>query len=264
MTAEISGPQFDSIKTITTKRPEAKINDQKIVFLEELGHGGSKRVFRVMVNENVHALAVPNTSVDSLTVVNEKWQKSIAEAAIIPKIREIGMLTHPQFDFVVISINNQELPAILMTCYDQLPFKIIDGKSFSKESDPSTDTPLHVSTIMKSMEAIVDDIVKMINSNLMIDISDSINIAFVDGIPRIFLSDLGDAFLDASFDELPQNFIKKHIRMCVNKVLTIIRYGFLENNHDKYEEILTSNLFDFETPGNLQEQLIEEILGRLK
>ena len=104
-----------------------EIDDTDFIISGLLGEGGSKTVFDTVINGKRRALAIPN-SIDDPDTQAEKWNSVLQEPENAKLLSELGLLTVPEYEIITTTINGRELPALSMTPFSDLPFKVFDSK----------------------------------------------------------------------------------------------------------------------------------------
>lgn len=104
-----------------------EIDDTDFIISGLLGEGGSKTVFDAIINGKRRALAIPN-SIDDPDTQAEKWNSVLQEPENAKLLSELGLLTVPEYEIITTTINGRELPALSMTPFSNLPFKVFGGK----------------------------------------------------------------------------------------------------------------------------------------
>lgn len=175
-----------------------EIDDTDFIISGILGEGGSKTVFDTIINGKRRALAVPN-SIDGHDTQEEKWNSVLQEPENAKLLSELGLLTVPEYEIITTTINGQELPALSMTPFSDLPFRVFDGKDGTQTY---THGPLshieHFSDISSYITSFGADIATLTQSGIVLS-RDSISFAALsDGSMRLFFYDLQDMTINNS------------------------------------------------------------------
>ena len=196
-----------------------EIDDTDFIILGLLGEGGSKTVFDTIINGKRRALAVPN-SIDGHDTQAEKWNSVLQEPENAKLLSELGLLTVPEYEIITTTINGQELPALSMTPFSDLPFRVFDGKDGTQTH---THGPLshieHFSDISSYITGFGADIATLTQSGIILS-RDSISFAALpDGSMRLFFYDLQNMTINDDFvneDDLRGDYSKLVVYMLDN------------------------------------------------
>lgn len=172
--------------------------DDRFIISGLLGEGGSKTVFDTVINGKRRALAIPN-SIDDPDTQAEKWNSVLQEPENAKLLSELGLLTIPEYEIIVATINGRELPALSMTPFSDLPFRVFDSKDGTQTY---THGPLshieHFSDISSYITGFGADIATLTQSGIVLS-RDSISFAALpDGSMRLFFYDLQDMTINNS------------------------------------------------------------------
>ena len=129
----------------------------------------------------------------------EKWNSVLQEPENAKLLSELGLLTIPEYEIMVATINGQELPALSMTPFSDLPFRVFDSKDGTQTY---THGPLshieHFSDISSYITGFGADIATLTQSGIILS-RDSISFAALpDGSMRLFFYDLQDMTINNS------------------------------------------------------------------
>ena len=173
--------------------------DDRFIISGLLGEGGSKTVFDAIINGKRRALAIPN-SIDDPDTQAEKWNSVLQEPENAKLLSELGLLTIPEYEIITTTtINGRELPALSMTPFSDLPFRVFDSKDGTQTY---THGPLshieHFSDISSYITGFGTDIATLTQSGIILS-RDSISFAALpDGSMRLFFYDLQDMTINNS------------------------------------------------------------------
>lgn len=146
-----------------------------------------------MSNRDEYAIALPNT-VDNSFRLSQKWRKAIYnEAFFTQKLRNLRFLTHPFYKVIIVKINGESFPIVIMKKYDQYDFKLSDSKnSHSSTQKEVLPDKISVELISNLLKNCCQDFSSLIKNKIHLGNKDSINLAFTESGLRLFLNDLGD------------------------------------------------------------------------
>ena len=222
-----------------------EIDDTNFIISGLLGEGGSKTVFDTVINGKRRALAIPN-SIDDPDTQAEKWNSVLQEPENAKLLSELGLLTVPEYEIITITINSQELPALSMTPFSDLPFRVFDSKDGTQTY---THGPLshieHFSDISSYITGFSTDIATLTQSGIILS-RDSISFAALpDGSIRLFFYDLQDMTINNSTNK--DNLRAGYSRLIVSMLDNIFDYQQLM----RFEE----QGYDFRERMNLSQKL---------
>lgn len=176
--------------TVNDDIKELIINGQK-VFAKKLGGGGSKDVYEITLNRKKMAIALPNVN-DNLHTIAAKWKENFKEVGNTEQLSKLGLLANDNMRIQIVSIKGNQFPAIQMTPFSEMPFKVIDMKKGNKPifSD-EIGMAVNEAKILSDFENIIKDIKTLVNNNIHIANYDSVGFAWKPGSKlRLYLSDL--------------------------------------------------------------------------
>lgn len=193
--------------------------DDRFIISGLLGEGGSKTVFDAIINGKRRALAIPN-SIDDPDTQAEKWNSVLQEPENAKLLSELGLLTIPEYEIITTTINGRELPALSMTPFSDLPFKVFDSKDGTQTY---THGPLshieHFSDIPSYITGFGADIATLTQSGIVLS-RDSISFAALpDGSMRLFFYDLQNMTINddsVNKDDLREDYSKLVVSMLDN------------------------------------------------
>lgn len=197
-----------------------EIDDTDFIISGLLGEGGSKTVFdAININGKRRALAIPN-SIDDPDTQAEKWNSVLQEPENAKLLSELGLLTIPEYEIITTTINGRELPALSMTPFSDLPFRVFDSKDGTQTY---THGPLshieHFSDISSCITGFGADIATLTQSGIILS-RDSISFAALpDGSMRLFFYDLQDMTINddsVNKDDLREDYSKLVVYMLDN------------------------------------------------
>lgn len=214
---------------------------------EPIGTGGTKEVYDVTIGDEKWALAVPSVGIDSSSVIKQKWEKVLKEADNTKLLREMGFYVNPHFEIKNILINQHSFPGVLMSRYEDIPFEIRDvkNKRSSTGKTPMCGEDFSQENIARVFGEIQKELASLIKNKVSLS-RDSVNICIVDGVPHLYLNDLGSLGLDTIKEENIGASKKFHASCVVGAVieaLTEEEYQALQNSGQQ-EEFEKAILFE--------------------
>jgi hypothetical protein len=221
---------------------------------KKVGSGGTKNVYRAVIGDEPFALGLPNT-VDGVEIMRQKWSVALSEPANTARIRELGLLTNPVCEILPVSINGVPFPAIRMALYQDLPYRIMDGKNPS-ESTVTTDVlpeQLDEDSFQEYFTRVASDVRQMIEKGVRVK-TDSLNLCILDGSPRIFLSDLGGAEFEPIPDDIKAQVAERYIGSAFSTFLN----GLTESEYQRSKDSFGGPLFKYDNPDNIQHRLVSQ------
>jgi len=195
----------DTVSAITRSRTSSGIESLFVDGIQAtvsktLGSGGSKEVYDVFIDGENYALALPGT-VDPAQIVIAKWGKVLLEPANTDKLRDLGFYVNNLCQVVPAIVNGHEFPALIMRRYSDHDFLIYDSKNpqgryheLIKQDEKVTDE-----TVLALFAPIGIEVAKLIRSGARLG-RDCINLCDINGVPHLYLNDLGAA----TFGKIPQ------------------------------------------------------------
>lgn len=225
---------------------------------KKLGNGGTKTVYEAVNNGSVFALALPNT-VDGVERMTKKWNVALQEPTNTERVRSLGLLANHTCVPLSVNINGVPFTALQMTRYQDLPFPIMDGKNVTSSTVTGDILPADVndSKFEEYFGKIIPDIRVMIQNGIQVG-RDSINICLVNGEPRIFLSDLGNAQFESFTEEQRQPVSERYISFA----LSAFQNCLTESEYQKHKVFFESEPFKFNNPNSITHRLSEKVVSK--
>ncbi len=214
-------PGRDTIESLSVEGQNATINGR-------LGSGGSKEVYDIGVAGQHYALGICGIQDDPERMV-EKWKIVLQEPANTRYLRERGFLVNELCDIRPTTVNGTPFPGIIMKRYQDLPFKVFDGKNVGKDGLTlfNKDTQLSDEIMLEVMHPVIDEIVRLIQNGIQLD-RDNFNLAESQGAVHLYFNDLGTM----TINEITENDFPRYI-----EYYTMWARGALLNgvDNDTYE-----------------------------
>lgn len=232
-------------------------NGNPLTIGKRLGEGGTKTVYEAVIGESSYALAVPNI-VDGVDRMTQKWRVALQEPANTNRVRDMGLMTNSMCESIPVSINGVQFTALKMTRYQDLPFQIMDGKD-SRASTVTGDvlpSRLNDSSFEEYFGNIIPDVQALIKNGVRVGI-DSINVCLVDGKPRLFLSDLGNA----EFEQFTPEQIPRASERYVSHAFSAFLNGLTEAEYQRHKDFFDGSSFKFDNPNKITNKLSERVLN---
>lgn len=180
------------LDTIRKGQIDVIANGNPIQIGQKLGSGGSKTVYDAVLGGDHFALALPNI-VDGVEVMERKWQSVLQEPDSTSRVRDLGIRVNTRCELLPVTVNGVPFQALLMHRYEDLPFKVLDGKNptFSRGLQTQVEK-FDSETFQQIFDPVLSDLAVMIKGGVRVG-KDSINLCWQDNALRVFLSDLGSA-----------------------------------------------------------------------
>jgi hypothetical protein len=261
-----SGPEFGDTQAITHMldsmrkgQLEATHDGTSLEIGRKLGEGGTKTVYEAVINSNPFALAFPNAT-DGVQIMTQKWKVALQEPANTDKIKAIGLFLNPICEVMKVNINGAPFPILKMARYQDLPFQIMDGKNPRSSTVDTEILPkqLDDATFEEYFSSILPDLQSLIQNGVRVGI-DSVNICIVDGKPRIFLSDLGNA----EFELIPRETMSKISEKYVMFASGAFLNGLTETEYQKHKVFFDGETFSVNNDNNITHRLSERLLRNI-
>ncbi|MEA2088228.1 MAG: hypothetical protein U9O55_00070 [Patescibacteria group bacterium] len=130
-------PRQDTVESLSVEEQNATIH-------ERLGSGGSKEVYDIEIAGQHYAIGICGIQ-DAPDRMVEKWKIVLQEPANTQHLRERDFLVNELCDIRPTAVNGTHFPGIIMKRYQDLPFRVFDGKNVGREgvSLISKDTQLN-------------------------------------------------------------------------------------------------------------------------
>jgi len=251
----------DNVSAITLSRGSSGIESLSIDGVEatvskKLGSGGSKEVYDVTISDHSYALALPGT-VDHVETIIQKWRKVLQEPDNTDRLRDLGFYVNDFCRIIPVIVNGDEFPALIMRRYSDHDFPIYDSKNpqgryheLIKMGEQVTDE-----SALLLFASIGDEITNLIKSGAKLG-RDCINLCDIDGVPHLYINDLGAA----KFEKIPDENLKWYVDHYISAVLgafvnTVTEEAYRENPY-------VHSIGDLGCP--LQSKLVERVMGILK
>jgi hypothetical protein len=258
-----SGSEFGNTQAIThmldnMRKGKLEMTHGKnhIEIGKKLGEGGTKTIYEAVIEGNPFALAVPNT-VDGAERMTQKWKVALQEPKNTEEIRSLGIFTNPTCETLPVDINGVPFIVIKMTRYQDLSFQIMDGKNPTSSTVKNEVLPkqLNDTRYEEYFSSIIPDLQTLIKNGVRVG-RDSINICIVDGHPRIYLSDVGNA----KFEPFPEKTIPEIVEKYVIYAQGAFLNSLTETEFQKHKTFFDSEIFDFNNPDNMNHKIIDKLL----
>lgn len=222
----------------------------------KLGTGGTKTVYQAAIGDGSFAFAVPNV-VDGVEKMSQKWTVALQEPANTARVRDMGLLTNTVCDALPVSINGVPFTGIKMALYQDLPYQIMDGKNSQSSTVTGEVLPatLDGDSFEDYFENIVPDVQQLIRNGVRVGV-DSINVCLVNGEPRLFLSDLGNADFEEISEEAQPRVAERYISHAFSAFLNGLTY----EEYQKHKDFFDSSPFKFNNPDNLNHRLAAKVM----
>ncbi len=251
----------DTVSGITRSRTSSGIESLFVDGIQAtvsktLGSGGSKEVYDVTINGQNYAFALPGT-VDHSQIVIEKWTKVLQEPASTERLRDIGFYVNGLCQLVPARVNGQEFPGLIMRRYSDHNFPIYDSKNpggryheFIKADERVTDE-----TALDLFAPIGNEITKLVKSGARLG-RDCINLCDIDGVPHLYLNDLGAATFGEitpdDFERYVEHYVSSAVGAFVNTVTERVYRG------NSYVHSMA------DLGSSLQPKLVQRVMATLK
>lgn len=234
---------------------DLSIGEVRIEILEELGGGGSKEVYRILIGSHEYALAFPN-AVDDVGIALRKWTNAMKEPANTLKLRKAGLLVNPHSAVIGVKVGAVELPAIIMDPYDQLPFQVRDSKN---RRDVKDSFLMQIEFDDGKFVTLFDKVIRSIRRLLDIGAnlgSDCFNICIAeDSSIDLYFNDLGSA----KFKKLQTSKRREYAEEYISYAIGAFINGLTENEYQKHKDFC--DIIDNRIESNsIRVRLIEQIL----
>ena len=230
-----------------------------ITVVAELGGGGSKSVYDIIIGNRHYALALPNI-VDDVETVLEKWSAVLQEPMKTERVRRIGLPVNTICEILPVQVNEVAFPALLMARYQDLPYEVRDAKNPNtsiRKTPVLRGQSLDMQSLTNVLGGVLSDLSTMIGNGVQV-MSDSVNLCIDQGQPRIFLNDLGSAtFERVSTGDLPE-YAETYSRWAVGAMLNALSEPEYQANKRFFDRELGSDAL-----GGLYQALSQEILRNL-
>jgi hypothetical protein len=251
----------DTLSAISRSRASSGIESLLIdgvqaTVSKKLGSGGSKEVYDISVRDQHYAIALTGT-VDHTQIVIEKWTKVLQEPTNTDRLRNLGFYVNDLCQLVPTSVNGYEFPGLIMRRYADHDFPIYDSKNpkgryheLIKAEEQVTDE-----TALELFAPISDEIAKLIRAGASLG-RDSINLCDINGVPHLYLNDLGAAsFGEISpddFEGYAEHYVSSAIGAFVNTVIERVYRG------NSYVHSMA------DLGSSLQPKLVQRVMATLK
>lgn len=243
------------IDSMQKRQLEVKHAGTSLEIGQKLGSGGTKTVYEANIESKPFALALPNV-VDGVDKMIQKWQVALCEPENTARVRALGLLANPIYEALPIDINGVPFTAFKMTRYQDLPFQIMDGKNSNSSTVQGNVLPVELDdvTFEEFFGNITDDVNSMILNGLRVGL-DSVNICIVNDIPRIFLSDLGNA----QFEPFSQEDMPAQAERYVSYALSAFQNGLTEEEYQRHKAFFDSEPFKFNNPDSVTRKIAKKV-----
>ncbi len=177
-------PGKDTVNSLTVENQETTIHGK-------LGSGGSKEVFDIEIGGQHYALGICGIQ-DAPDRMLEKWKIVLQEPTNTQYLRDKSFLVNELCDIKPTTVNSTPFPGIIMKRYQDLPFKVFDGKNVGKNGLTflNKDTQLSDEIMLEVMTPIIDEIVRLIQNGIQLG-RDNFNLAESQGAVHLYFNDLG-------------------------------------------------------------------------
>lgn len=214
-------PGRDTVENLSVEEQNATIHGR-------LGSGGSKEVYDIEIAGQHYALGICGIQ-DAPERMIEKWKIVLQEPANTQHLRERGFLVNELCDIRPTAVNGTPFPGIIMKRYQDLPFRVFDGKNVGRAGITifNKDTQLNDEVMLEIMRPIIDEIVRLIQNGIQLG-RDNFNLAESRGAVHLYFNDLGTM----TVNEIPEDDFPGYI-----EYYTMWTRGALVNgvDHDTYE-----------------------------
>lgn len=216
-------PGRDTVESLT-------VEDQDATIHRKLGSGGSKEVFDIEIDGQHYALGICGIQ-DAPQRMLEKWKIVLQEPANTQHLREKGFLVNELCDIKPTTVNGTPFPGIVLKRYQDLPFRVFDGKNVGREgtSIVNKDTQLSDEIMLEQMSPVIDEVAKLINNGIRLG-RDNFNLAESQGAVHLYLNDLGPMKVnEIQEDDFPR-FIEYYTMWAIGAFVNGVTHDTYEHN----------------------------------
>ena len=232
------------------------VDGRPAIISKQLGSGGSKEVYDVSVDGEHYALALPGTA-DPAQIIIAKWSKVLKEPTNTNRLRELGLHVNDLCRVVPSTVNGHEFPALVMKRYSDHNFPIYDSKNpqgnyheLIKPDQQVTDEQG-----VSFFSPVGTEIVALVRNGAQLG-RDCFNLCAIDGVPHLYLNDLGAA----TFGEIPQGDLERYVAAYVSSALGAFVNTATERVYR--ENPYVHSMGDLES--SLQPKLVAKVMDTLK
>lgn len=216
-------PGRDTVENLSVEGQDATIHGK-------LGSGGSKEVYDIEIDGQHYALGICGIQ-DAPERMLEKWKIVLQEPPNTQSLKEKGFLVNELCDIRPTTVNGTSFPGILMKRYQDLPFRVFDGKNVGREgtSIVDKDTQLNDEIMLEKMSPVVDEVVRLIENGIRLG-RDNFNLSESQGAVHLYFNDLGPMTVrEISEDDFPR-YVKHYTMWAIGAFVNGVTHDTYEHN----------------------------------
>jgi len=177
-------------KLRASKVPAISINGSQAEVIKGLGSGRAKNVYDIKILDKHYALAIcVHTKHES--VILKLWSLALQEPKKTHQLRSLGLSVNPLVEAIIIDLDGQPFPAIIMQRYEDLDFLVFDKRNRNQDFNPllTQTEPTSLKEFIDLVRIMLPDLATLLRNRIKIG-SDSFNLSVKNKSPRLFFTDL--------------------------------------------------------------------------
>lgn len=191
--------------------------DGKTLPARYLNSGGTKEAYEVIIDGERTIFAICNATDRPVDQIR-KWTGVLNEPKNTKFIHNLGLCTNNHSSIYPVKIYGHDFPALRMSPYSELPYKIIDGKRSGEAFDEMLDG-LNDEKILKTLGTTIKDLQIVVKQKLTLG-DDSINLCQDSKAWRLFINDLPYENI-ASSELTPTQSAKEYASILLRRYLNL-------------------------------------------
>lgn len=196
----------------------------------DLGAGGTKEVYDVVIQGQHYALAFPNFN-DSHSEIIRKWRFAVREEKQTDTIRDLGFIVNPIYQVVDTSVNGVTFPGVLMKRYGDLGFPVYDSKNVKSQHEMiGVDQKIDEDSALEFFAQTVEEIARLLKEGVCLG-RDCFNLCEIEGNPRLYLNDLGHSEVKLIGDGSKGYFAESYTQYAISAFVKTVSERVYRQNH---------------------------------